>query len=235
MLLLIASIVRPWSPPFLSVPVGTQVTCTEPVWNAGVVFSGQSRRHEFIMTNTGRTAVTVKAITASCGCTTYSQELLGKRVEAGERLAIPVTWNVAAQPGPQHKQVGVHFEEWPKWTLPLQITGEVKAAYTLSSPQLSFGTIASDAAIIQEATITFAEGAPSQRITSAQCSHNGLNVAVEDTDNPCVQKIVVATVPPLTAGRLSTNIILLTDQGSLVLPVVAAVESRALESTVQAN
>lgn len=233
--MLIASVVRPWTPPVLSVPAGTQVTCAEPLWNAGNVFSGQSRRHEFIITNTGRSAVTVKAITASCGCTTYSQELLGKRVEAGGRLAIPVTWNVSAQPGPQHKQVGVHFEEWPKWSLPLQIEGEVKAAYTLSSPQLSFGTIASDAAIVQEATITFAEGAPSRRITSAQCSHNGLHVAVEDTDNPRVQKIVVETVPPLTSGRLSTNIILLTEQGSLILPIVAAVEPKAPESTAQAN
>ncbi len=227
LVLLVASLVKPWVPPPLSVPVGTQITCAAPLWNAGDVFSGQAQRHEFVVANTGTTAVTVKAITASCGCTTYAKELIGKRVAAGKRLTIPVTWNVAAQPGKQHKQIAVHFEEWKAWSLPLQIEGEVKAAYTLSSPQISFGTIASDTAMAQEATITFAEGSPSRRVTSAQCSHAGFDVTLVETENPRVQKIVVQTLPPLTLGRLSTSILLLTEQGSLVLPIIAAVESEA--------
>ncbi len=225
-LLLMGSLARTWLPPMLSVPAGAQVTCTAPVWHAGDVFSGQSHRHEFLVANTGRSAVTVKAVTASCGCTTYSADLPGKRIEAGQTLAIPVTWNVAAAPGKQHKEIAVHFAEWSSWNLPLKIEGEVKAAYILSSPQISFGTISPDSAHLQETTITFAKGSPSRRVTSAQCSHSGLDVAVRETADSHVQTIVVQTVPPLTLGRLSTSLLLLTEQGSVVVPIVAAVEAK---------
>ncbi len=230
-LLLVGTLAFKWVPPFLAVPPGSQVRCEEPNWDAGGVFSGESYRHSFVVDNTGRTAVTVRSVTASCGCTTYSADIVGRKVNAGERLSIPVTWKVTSQPGKQRKQVSVHFEEWSDWSLPLLVEGQVLAEYTLSSPQLSFGTIATDARTVQEATITFADGAPAGRVTRAECSHAGLTVVLENTTNPREQKIVVQTVPPLATGRLSANILLLTEQGSLVLPVLAAVESPRLEST----
>lgn len=223
-LLLVASLARTWLPPVLSVAPGTQVTCAAPVWEAGPVFSGQSYPHEFVITNTGRTAVTVSAVTASCGCTTYSQELVGKRIEAGEKLGVPVNWNVLAQPGKQHKQIAVHFAEWKTWSLPLKIAGDVQAAYTLSTPHVSFGKISADSTCTETVTITFPEGSPSRRATGAHCSHAGLDVVLSETDDPSVQSITVRTLPPLTVGRLSTSVLVQTEQGSLVIPIVAAVE-----------
>ncbi len=225
-LVLVASLAFRWPPPILAVAPGSHVTCSAPLWDAGDVFSGQSRSHDFVIQNTGRTAVTVRSLSASCGCTTFSKTLAGQRVEAGELLTVPIIWNVSASPGKQHKLVSVHFEEWPKWSLPLTINGEVKAAYTLSPPQLSFGTIAADVVAVQTAVFALTVGAPTGRIVRAHCSHTGFSVAVEETEDAQRQQIVVRTVPPLNAGRVSTSVFLELEHGSLVLPVIAAVESK---------
>lgn len=223
-LLLLGSLVMPWAAPVLSIPPGTQVRCAEPVWQAGNVFSGQAVECQFVIQNTGRTAVTIQKLSTSCGCTTVAEEVEGRRIEAGQSLSLPVTWTVSAQPGKQTKSVSVAFAEWDKWSLPLRIEGEVLAGHTLTPQQLTFGTIAPNGEVERSAQLTFTEGAPVQSAERVQCSHKQLQVTLESSEPAPGQRIVVQTIPPLTPGRLTANIYLHSTGESIVLPVSGWVE-----------
>lgn len=228
--LLIVTLASQWAPPLLTMLPGTQIRCAVPVFHAGEVFHGQEVQGAFVIQNSGRTAVTVRKVTTSCGCTTVADAVEGRRLEAGASLTVPVTWTVSQQPGKQSKTVTVHFQEWNDWSLTLRMEGDVLPAWTMVPGQISLGTLSPDAEVTREARLTFTEGAPIQAVQRIQCSHAHLRVTLIPVDNSTALKVAVQTLPPLSAGRLNANIYLHTTGDSIVLPVAAWVEAKSAET-----
>ncbi|HET6423037.1 MAG TPA: DUF1573 domain-containing protein [Planctomycetaceae bacterium] len=225
--LLLGSLALQWAPPLLYLPPGTQVRCKTPEWDAGSVFPGDEVETSFVIENTGRTAVTVTGLKASCGCTTVPENVDGRRIEAGQSLTIPVKWTASAVTGKQSKQVNVLFAEWKDWSLPLKIEGEVLPMWEATPDQLSLGTLAPDADVTRTVQVTFTEGSPVKKADRAQCSHKQLRATVEPSAEGTGAAVVVRTIPPLPPGRLATNIYVHMSGQSLTIPVVAFVEDDA--------
>lgn len=233
--LLLVTLTARWAPPMLSVTPGTQIRCETPVYSAGTVFHGQEVHGEFVIQNTGRTAVTVRSVTTSCGCTIVADAVEGRRLEKGTSLTIPVTWTVSSQPGKQSKNVNVHFHEWNDWSMALRIEGDVLEASTVAPRQISFGTIGPDAEAVRTVRVTFTDGAPIQAVQRVQCSHPHLRVTLDPVENTTALNVVVQTIPPLQPGRLSANIYLHTSGDSIIVPVAAFVESSSAEDPASAG
>lgn len=219
---LVVTLAMQWAPPLLQMPPGTQIRCAEPVWSAGNVFSGQEVACQFVIENTGRTAVTVKKLSTSCGCTSIAAEIEGQQIPLGKSLTIPVTWTPSSQTGHQTKRVTVEFAEWNNWSLSLQVEGEVLPMWTVNPSQISLGNMTADASVEQVAEITFATGSPVQSATRVQCSHKQIRATLEPF-GPNQQRIRVQTLPPLDSGRLSTNLYVHTASDAIVIPVVGFV------------
>lgn len=219
---LVVTLAMQWAPPLLQMPPGTQIRCAEPVWSAGDVFSGQEVASQFVIENTGRTAVTVKKLSTSCGCTSIAAEIEGQQIPAGKSLTIPVTWTPSSQTGHQTKRVTVEFAEWNNWSLSLQVEGDVLPMWTVNPAQISLGNLTADASVEQVAEITFETGSPVQSATRVQCSHKQIRATLESF-GPNQQRVRVQTLPPLQHGRLSTNLYVHTAADAIVIPIAGFV------------
>jgi hypothetical protein len=102
----------------------------EEVYDFGKIPQGKPVTHIFEVTNTGKTALKIGNVQASCGCTTPVWDK-DKDIPAGENSKITVGYNAAAE-GPFTKLVTITYNE----TLTKQITikGEVWKTPASSAP-----------------------------------------------------------------------------------------------------
>ncbi len=111
-------------------PAEQTLLLKEEVYDFGKIPQGKPVTHIFEVTNTGKTALRIGNVQASCGCTTPVWDK-DKDIPAGENSKITVGYNAAAE-GPFTKLVTITYNE----TLTKQITikGEVWKTPASSAP-----------------------------------------------------------------------------------------------------
>ncbi len=102
----------------------------ETEYDFGKIPQGKPVTHEFVVTNTGKTAFKLDDVKASCGCTTpvWDRE---KSIEPGGSATITVGYNAAAA-GPFTKPVTITYNGTQQKVL--NIKGEVFATPAAAAP-----------------------------------------------------------------------------------------------------
>ncbi len=91
-------------------------------YDFGKVKEGESVKHDYIFTNSGKRKLIISNTSASCGCTVPSQP--ESPVPPGATDTISVKFDSNGKSGQQHKTVTIHANTMPKKTK-LHLKGKV--------------------------------------------------------------------------------------------------------------
>ncbi len=95
----------------------------DPEFKFGSIKQGEKVEHTYILTNTGKTDLLIRKVSASCGCTAVQPE---KTVVApGESVNIKTIFNSAGKVGNQNKTVTIITNDPKKSKMILWVKGEV--------------------------------------------------------------------------------------------------------------
>ncbi len=102
------------------------VTVDDTEVNFGKLSQSQKFEHDFVLTNTGKSTLSIRKIKASCGCTAVQPEK--KVIAPGESVKIKTIFNPAGKRGNQNKTVTIITNDPKRSNLILRIKGEVEAS-----------------------------------------------------------------------------------------------------------
>lgn len=102
-----------------------KITFSRKAHNFGAIKQGDVVKAEFVVTNTGKDKLNIRATKANCGCTVSKPDT--DTLKPGESTNIQVTFNSAGRRGKQQKTVTVFSNDPTNPTQQLTITAEVSA------------------------------------------------------------------------------------------------------------
>lgn len=99
------------------------VNVDNPEFQFGKIEQGEKKEHIFVLTNSGKSDLQIRKVTASCGCTAVQPEK--KVVAPGESVNIRTVFNSAGKTGNQNKTVTIITNDPKQSKLILWVKGEV--------------------------------------------------------------------------------------------------------------
>lgn len=103
--------------------LAAEITFAEITKDFGVIDEGETIKHSFAFTNTGKSELIIRKIKASCGCTTI--EPTNTIIKPGETGEIFASFRTTGYSGRQSKTITVITNDPTKQTVVLRLTGTV--------------------------------------------------------------------------------------------------------------
>jgi len=99
------------------------LTVDDPEFRFGKINQGEKVEHTYVLTNSGKSDLYIRKVTASCGCTAVQPEK--KVINPGESVNIKAVFNSAGKVGNQNKTVTIITNDPQKSKMILWVKGEV--------------------------------------------------------------------------------------------------------------
>jgi len=203
----------------------------ELVHDLGEVFWGEIKDYRFKIHNKGSSPLVIERVVAECGCTTTPKELIGKIIEPNESSDVPVRLDVGQMEGKFAKGIILHFGGEPKRRFRLTMKGNAKKPFSLSPEQITLEGIATSEKVAKSVTVAQISGAPPFTITDVHINTLFLSTELREVQNHqqgngSIWTITVATIPPMSPGRLNAMLFVHTTATGLytiTVPVVLIV------------
>jgi hypothetical protein len=100
-----------------------QISVDNTDYNFGEVREGSSVKHDFIISNKGKSDLILRKIQASCGCTTLQTPT--NVIKPGESIAITAYFMTSGRQGEQHKTISIITNDPAKPFIMLNIIGNI--------------------------------------------------------------------------------------------------------------
>jgi hypothetical protein len=115
---------------------GPRIEFASRVFDFGKISAGESVRHDFVFTNTGRALLEITDVRAGCGCTTAGT--WDRQVKPGQTGVIPLQFNSANFNGKVTKSATVTCNDPGKSNVVLEITGTIWKPIDVTPPMVVF-------------------------------------------------------------------------------------------------
>jgi hypothetical protein len=191
---------------------GPRIEFGEPVADLGELMAGQVVKHDFVYTNVGDSTLEIRAVRASCGCTTAGE--WERRVEPGGTGRIPIQFNSANFNGPVAKTVMVQSNDPEQGTVVLQVKGKIYVAVEVLPKTLAF-QYQSDDPVAETKTVRLINNLDEPLEVKVRCEHAAFEVEVETVRPGKEFAVHVRTVPPLGPGTVVAPIVVETGRKDL--------------------
>lgn len=180
-----------------------QIVCEAPEYDFGRRPDSETVVHEYQIKNAGDTALTIKRVKASCGCTAAQSDK--ETLAPGETSVVEAKFKLAGRHGKQRKTITVESDDPAKPRLQLILTGEITTEVALNPRYLNFGQVHKSVATTQSVALVSLK--PEVRITGVTSD----KAAFAATINPDGRGLTVRTVPPLAKGSIRARMTVTTD------------------------
>ncbi len=140
----LASIAESESPAPLSAPLSDklqpQAEVLETVFEFGTIELGATRSHDFKISNTGTSPLSIKVASTTCKCTVGS--LVTNEVLPGESTEVNLEWIAKPRPGPFRHGAVLATNDPKQSQIELMVEGTIVAStFALSPTELIYGTV----------------------------------------------------------------------------------------------
>jgi hypothetical protein len=203
--------------------LGPRIEFAEPVADLGELMAGQVVKHDFVYTNVGDSTLEIRAVRASCGCTTAGE--WERRVEPGGTGRIPIQFNSANFNGPVAKTVMVQSNDPEQGTVVLQVKGKIYVAVEVLPKTLAF-QYQSDDPVSETKTVRLINNLDEPLDVKVRCEHAAFELELETVRPGKEFAVHVRTVPPLGPGNVVVPIVV--ETGRKDLPAIQ-VQAYAIE------
>ena len=201
----------PAPPPAAVAPAaGGKLECKAPDYDFGSVDNTREMEHEYVLRNSGTAAVTIRRVTASCGCTatTVSTNVITPGMEARVKAVL----NLRGRTGRQEKSIQVESNDPANPVLRLWLRGNATTELTAEPLFLNFGEMDGETEIAKPVKITSRQAGVS--ITNVFCDSKAFAVAPWPKSDPRGLGVDVRTVPPVTSDHVYGKVTIQTDHAT---------------------
>lgn len=131
--------------PIMLTPIGDTVVGSMATYDFGTISQGRTEPlvHDFMLRNTGKSAVTIDRVQPQCGCTTaVLQAGNGNTIAAGQTVKIHIAVDPGHLiPGSARKNVLVFLQGQPQPAATLVMAGNMQALASFSPALINFGDV----------------------------------------------------------------------------------------------
>jgi len=198
---------------------GPRIEFAANLWDFGRVMAGVPLQHTFTFTNTGHALLEVRDVVPSCGCTPAGQ--WSKQVEPGRTGVIPVQLRSGSLNGPLLKTVKVTCNDPATPELTLQIKGSIWKPVEIKPPVVFFYGTAVSKSVSRVVRIINNEDQPLV-LSAPESDSRGFVAEVKTNQTGKEFRLVIKTVPPLSAGWVKGRITLRTSSTNAPVLTVTA-------------
>lgn len=115
------------------------LTCVEPEYSFGELYSDESVLHEYIFENSGTETLELKQPQAQCGCTTATLDR--STLAPGETAILTAIVDLQGKRGPQRLGIDVDSNDPAQPTLSLALTGNVMPLFYVDNTMVDFAVV----------------------------------------------------------------------------------------------
>jgi hypothetical protein len=212
-----------------------QVEIEPASFDFGEVSQAEELTHLFRFKNTGQEAVEIVHIHSSCGCAT-AEGIVGRVVEAGTTLEVPVTLRTGSSDGLRSGRISFYYrgpeERIPAWKS-ITVTSAVVTDYRLHPPFLDFGSVDHQKPITRTVWME-PNRVPDVEIAGAESGHPAFAVQLPSSQPKGPNRAVEVTFNPVAVSRngpISTVLTVRTT--SQRVPLTRVLLQASIESPVE--
>ena len=177
----------------------------------GTVARSAKTEHRFYFENPFSTAIHVRSVRTSCGCTTPS--IVTQTVEPGQVGCILAVFNTATHSGARGATITVTFDKPSLAEVQLNVKGYIRSDVVFTPGEVAFGKVPEGTLRKLDVHLEYA-GKPNWQITQTRCDLPFVNVGIRESlrqSGKVHYELEVQLDPSAPAGPIQSEITLQTN------------------------
>jgi len=188
-----------------------RIACDKPEYNFGEVEDRFVIKHTFVVRNLGNAVLEIRKVYPGCGCTVT--KLNTTTIKPGGKAELKAQMTLRGRRGLQQKTIRIESNDPVNPRFPLRLKGTVYTMAYLEPSFVVFSNVLPDKPTEKEIRLVSRKSG----VNLSEIRTHSPKIRAElrkEPDGRCV-RIVVCTVPPLPAERISDSITVKTDDPEL--------------------